>query len=183
MSETKKKTEEKTMEQLTESKATTKEMSRDEYFQAEHLVQTGQSETLVDGRKIKDVQKDLVELQNQQDAERAKRDQKWIDAAKDQSGVKTGEEFLNETVQVTGFANGVTSARSVPEETETPVLGTDPNAPLSDLPENFPGRKELIAGKVYSLEAVAKLDLDGLKAIDGIGKATAEAILAYGNTE
>lgn len=174
-----KKTEEKTVEELSESKATVKTMSREEFMTAEHLVQTGESETLPDGRNVTAVREGLVEMQEKQSAELTERHKKWVDKANENSPQKTGGEFLKEEVEVSGFANGAISARPVSEKTDEATPVPSPNDPLSDLPENFPGRKHLIAGKVYSLEAVSKLDLDGLKAIDGIGEATAQAILDY----
>jgi hypothetical protein len=67
-----------------------------------------------------------------------------------------------------------------------PTKGAAPVAPQvpsflvpveSDLPEDFPGRKELIAAGVAMWADVADLDRDGLIALKGIGEKTADAIL------
>lgn len=140
-------------------------MTREELMKYEHEIQTGQRDTLPDGTKIADVQKGLQALQEKQTAE---------DAEKYAQKTEEKTDFLQETVTVHVAENGTISGISA-EETQTPV---DQNS--SDLPEDFPGRKALIAAGVSMLEKVAKLDLDGLKAIPGIGDATAEAILAFG---
>lgn len=47
-----------------------------------------------------------------------------------------------------------------------------------DLPEDFPGRKHLMAAGVTTLEAVAALDAEQLLQIPGIGKATVGQMIA-----
>lgn len=160
------------------SEAATKQMTREDYFKAEHLVQTGKSETLPDGRNIKEVQNRLIELQKEQETARAGKDQKWIDLANKNSGVKTGEGFLKEKIEVSGFANGAVSARPV---SEMEFIKDNWQEPENDLPTDLPGRLYFLkhTTPITRLEAVAELDLEGLKAIPGIGKATAEAILGY----
>jgi hypothetical protein len=172
-------------EKASMSEATTTEMTREEYYRKEHAVQTGASETLPDGRNIKDVREGLNSLQAQQENDLRKRSQKWLDKSNKNAGIKTDADFLKEKIEVSGFENGAVSARPFSVETlaAPPTQSNVANEPLSDLPADFPGRKHLIAGKVYSLEAVAKLDRDGLIAIDGIAETTADKILAYGKTE
>lgn len=47
----------------------------------------------------------------------------------------------------------------------------------TDLPEDFPGRKELIAGGLVELETVKTKTRDELIALKGIGEKTADEIL------
>lgn len=52
-----------------------------------------------------------------------------------------------------------------------------PEAPVSDLPADFPGREELIAGGLATWASVVDATRDQLLAIKGIGPKTADAIL------
>lgn len=147
------------------SEASVCEMTRGEFMKAEHLVQTGQSETLPDGRNVSEVQKNLASLQKEQ--EEALRERFKSDDA--------GTDYFNQTVEVTIFDNGATSARPLSES-----VAQKPPSPASDIPGDFPGRDALIAAGVANLEQVSKLDAQALVGIKGIKDATAEKILAYG---
>jgi len=182
MSEVAVETTEKTnvMEETSVSEATTKQMTRGDYFKAEHLVQTGKSETLPDGRNIKEVQNGLVDLQKQQENAQAEKDKRWAHQANKNSEQKSGDQFLKEKVEVSGFTNGASSARPV---SEIPKSNEDDwEEPENDLPNDLPGRTHFLkhTAPITRLEDVAKLDLAALDAIPGIGKVTAAAVLAYG---
>lgn len=156
---------------MSEKETATQEMDLDEFQKIERDIQTGVRDTLPDGRTISDVQEGLENLQKKQERER---------------GVKKGanpEEpaETTQTVEVTVAENGVMSARPVTEDAR-PAKDKE-TEPESDLPPEFPGRKALIAGGVLTLEAVGKLDRDGLVGIKGIKEATADSILAYGKAD
>ncbi len=169
------------MEEASISEAATKQMTRGDYFKAEHLVQTGKSDTMPDGRNIVEVRQGLVDLQKQQETAQAEKDKRWIEQANKNAGQKTGAEFLKEKLEVSGFANGAVSARPISEAVQSKE--DDWQEPENDLPTDLPGRIHFLrhTTPIVRLEDVAKLDLEGLKAVAGIGKATAESILAYGN--
>jgi hypothetical protein len=158
-----------------ESKAVTTEMTREEFMKVEHLVQTGQSDTLPGGKTVAETFENLVNLQRQQEKELQERGAKYAE----NSGIQSKEDFLSEMLEVSTFENGAVSARPKAEKTadESPAHGAE-----TDIPLNFPGRKVLIA-RGLNLEKVSTLDRDALIAIDGIAEATADKILAYGKSE
>lgn len=171
---------ESTVEENYVSTATTKEMTRGAFMKAEHEVQTGVSETLPDGRTVKEASDSLANLQAQQEKDLAERGKKWMDKAAAKTSMKTGDDFLNEKVQVTGFENGAVSARPIPEIVEDKA----PEEPDNDLPGDFPGRKVFLFATppITRLEDIAKLDRDALIGINGIGEKTADSVLAYGKS-
>lgn len=150
------------------------EMSRKEFQSWEHEVQTGIRDTLPDGRKISDVQKENVRLQLEQEKVYGKK----TDSVEENISEDSAEPSKKVSVSIS--ATGAMSARPAVEATEEQPKADHGREIQSDLPEDFPGRKALIAADVSLLEKVAKLDLDGLKAIPGIGDATAEAIINFG---
>lgn len=148
------------------------EMSRKEFQQWEHEVQTGKRNILPDGRKISAVQAENVRLQLEQE--------KVYGRKETDASVSDEAAEVSKKVSVSISATGAMSARPAVEATEEQPKADHGREIQSDLPEDFPGRKALIAADVSLLEKVAKLDLDGLKAIPGIGDATAEAIINFG---
>lgn len=148
------------------------EMSREEFQQWEHEVQTGKRDTLPDGRKISAVQAENTRLQLEQE--------KVYGRKETDASVSDEAAEVSKKVSVSISATGAMSARPAVEATEEQPKADHGRETQSDLPEDFPGRKALIAADVSLLEKVAKLDLDGLKAIPGIGDATAEAIINFG---
>ena len=65
-----------------------------------------------------------------------------------------------------------------PEEAPKGKKTKTPEAPESDLPEDFPGRAELIKAGITEKAKVDELDRDGLIEVKGIGEKTADEILA-----
>lgn len=148
------------------------EMTREESMQIEHEIQTGVRTTLPNGQDLKEFQENMFAKQREQEAERGKKE--TYDA--ESQSVETVTE--NQKVNVFVAENGAISARPVQETAANQTV--DSTAGQSDLPEDFPGRKELIAAGIILLETVAKLDKESLKSVKGIGDRAAELILNYG---
>lgn len=62
-------------------------------------------------------------------------------------------------------------------EESQPEVSAEPAPPVSDLPDDFPGRKYLIAAGYVTLGQVKGLHIDDLIQVKGIGTRLAEAIL------
>lgn len=75
------------------------------------------------------------------------------------------------------------SGKPIPEDRLPEALRPKPEGPKDpegcDLPKDLAGRADLIKQGVLTIAAVREKGLDGLVALDGIGKATAERILAH----
>lgn len=150
-------------------------MTREEFQEAERKIQLGISDTLPDGRKVSEVQKNLEATQLAQEKERR---EKYMPKPKEAS--KT------EKLEVLVAENGSISARppaAAVKEKSVAGGGGDDSSPESDLPQDFPARDKLIAAGVTSLEMVAGLKHEDLTGISGIKDATAEKILSYGKSE
>lgn len=166
----------------TEFKPKTKEMSREDFMNAEHQVQTGATDVLPDGRTIGEVQKTLSDLQKKQEKELLERDEKRrAKQAQGKTDAGAGDDFLKQKVEVAVAENGATIASPVVEKTvETPSSTSD--EPENDLPADLPGRRALLAAGITSLEKVASFDRETLLGIPGIKDATADKVLSYGKS-
>lgn len=164
----------------TEFKPKPLEMTREDLMQKEHLVQTGATDTLPDGRTVAQVQESLVNIQKQQADDLRKRDEE-----KRKKGDKSAPEtsYLSEKVEVVVHENGVMSASPVAEaSTEPPPSSGEDSEPANDLPTDYPGRKAFLAAGITSLEKIASFDRDALLSIPGIKDATADKVLSYGKS-
>lgn len=152
-------------ETVTEAK--TVEMTREDFAKLENDLQNGKTDKLPDGRTIREVQKDLDALQKQQAKELLEREEKKRQEKAEKDG---NPQEVTEKVQVTVNPTGAMFAGAIP---------LTPPPPESDLPEDFPGRKALIAAEI-GFETAKAMSREDLLKIAGIGEATADAILNFG---
>lgn len=96
------------------------------------------------------------------------RENGWVDFDPAAPKVPNG---VSDHIHTLADVNGPTTPPVVPDFlAPAPVVE-------SDLPEDFPGRKELIVAGYATWASVTDLDRAGLIALKGIGEKTADAIL------
>lgn len=151
------------------------EMTQAEFMQKEHLVQTGVTDELPDGRKVADVQKFLAEEQARQEEQLKQLGEERRKKRAEKKGEPT--EVKSEKIEVVVHENGVITGSNPVIDEPAPPNNQEPD---NDLPPDLPGRKHFLAAGIVSLEKVASFDLEALQGIAGIGDATAEKVLTYG---
>lgn len=142
-------------------------MSVEERMKIEREIQLGERDTLIDGRKIKDVQEENLKIQEKQEKERS---------------ILVNQEApdkLEEKVRLNSVAGVITEVPTKKEEKQAEKaaeLGV-PVGTITDLPKNFPHREKLIAAGVTH-EAIKRYVYDDYIAI-GLNDQEAREAVQY----
>lgn len=158
------------------------EMTLEEYQQIERDIQLGLRDTTADGVSIKDIQAANEALQEKQFKERVTDPA----AAEDLSDVVDPSKVK---VIVGTTENGVTVVDTVGQEDSSVSTGNDDAGDQqttgNGIPEDFPGRKALVAWaeagnpQFFDADVLKETTAEEFAAIPGIGEATAQKMFEY----
>lgn len=141
-------------------------MSVEDMMKAERAIQLGERDTLIDGRKIKDVQQENFEIQQRQEKERS--------ILVEREAVDRSEEKVRLNA-VSGVITEVPTKKEEKHAEKVANLEVPPTG-ATDIPKNFPHREKLIGAGIASFEHVKTLVYDDYIAVGYNDEEAREAV-------